>query len=75
LNLIRLDIMWYAIKLRPSIPSRGTLAELSLQVKEKPYIDGRTLLQQMKDAQDIITSGFLQTAEERAHLSSAFFSR
>lgn len=44
-------------------------------VKEKPYIDGRTLLQQMKDAQDIITSGFLQTAEERAHLSSAFFSR
>ncbi len=28
----------------------------------------------MKDAQDIITSGFLQSAEERAHLS-AFFSR
>lgn len=42
--------------------------------KEKPYIDGRALLQQMKDAQDIITSGFLQSAEERAHLS-AFFSR
>jgi hypothetical protein len=42
--------------------------------REKPYIDGRALLQQMKDAQDIITSGFLQSAEERVHLS-AFFSR